>query len=140
MAASLLHRRSGAARARYDEEQEGSGVRLHRRPAILEAQRANTEAIQREQGRIIPWVCHRAGERVHSFYDSWRTACLEAGFAQRDPKTKRIHAERIPHDFRRTAVRNLVRAGINERVAMTMSGHKTREVFERYNIRQRRRP
>ena len=71
----------------------------------------------------MPWVFDRRGKPIRDVLYSWRKACAAAR-----------KVGRIPHDFRRTRVRDLVNAGVPEKVVMEWTGHLTREVFDRYHI------
>ena len=90
---------------------------------LLTEQRRATSVLEREQGRIIAHVFHLDGEAIGSFRTGWRNAVKKAGL----PGLR-------PHDQRRSAARNLVRAGVTEKVVMDLCGWKTRAMFDRYNV------
>jgi integrase len=71
----------------------------------------------------VPWLFHRNGKQIKDFRVAWRSACRAAGFPRM-----------LKHDFRRTAVRNLERAGVSRSDAMAMVGHLTVSIYYRYAI------
>jgi integrase len=90
---------------------------------VLRAQWERTQELAHRTERLVPWVFHRHGLPIGDFRKTWDTACKGVGIPGR-----------IPHDFRRTAVRNLERAGVPRSVAMKLTGHKTESVYRRYAI------
>jgi integrase len=69
--------------------------------------------------RAVARVFRRDGVTVRAWRSALRDACRKAQVPHR-----------LLHDCRRTAARNLIRAGVPERVAMLLTGHKTRAVFD----------
>jgi integrase len=115
-----------------DVDRDLSAVRLraevsknrHARTLIL---RGELLEIMRRAARArrlgCPYVFHHDGQQIGDFRKAWAHACKTADLAGV-----------LIHDLRRSGIRNAVRAGVSEKVAMTMSGHRTRNVFDRYNI------
>lgn len=92
---------------------------------VLEQQRAEHDRLKAEN-RIVPYVFHRNGQRIRHMRKAWINACSAAGCPGR-----------LVHDLRRTAVRELERAGVPRSAAMAMVGHKTEAIYHRYAIVER---
>jgi integrase len=116
---------------------------------IIERRRA---ALPREKNgtvQMVEHIIHRDGDAVAELRKSWQTAAIAAGLGimickkcgEQGPekhcakcKRPRKYQGKLFHDLRRTAVRNMVKAGVNTQVAKQWSGHKSDSMFQRYNI------
>ena len=128
--------RSGAAKAlpwRYVDLEEkmitlpnSSDAGNKKKPRVLALEGELLEILERrlkDRRLDCPLVFHRNGKPIKTFRKAWRSACADAGFAGL-----------VPHDMRRSAIRNFRKAGIPETVGMALSGHRTNSVFKRYDI------
>jgi integrase len=115
-----------------DVDLRGGTIRLraahskNKRPRIVKLTGELLALVERRAARRLldcPLVFHHDGRPLRDFRTLWASSCSAAGVAGV-----------LFHDLRRSAVRNMVRAGVPERVAMAVSGHRTRSVFDRYNI------
>jgi len=99
---------------------------------------------RRSQTRLdCPYVFHLDGRQIANFRREWNTACRKTGLGYgyrlsneyaEEWERKNLRPGPTIHDFRRTAARNLIRSGVTENVAMKITGHKTRAIFDRYDI------
>ena len=115
--------RSGAVIRLKPEQNKGRSVRV----LAIEGELA-TLMERRWRARMVgqqlsQHVFHRAGRRLRNFRQAWLTACCRAGLGHR-----------MFHSLRRSAARNMSLQGIPEKVIMGIMGHKTRVMFDRYNI------
>jgi integrase len=97
-----------------------------KKPRSLPVIGALAEVIQRrlEARRLdCPFVFHRGGKQIASFRKVFKAAALAASMP-----------DLVPHDMRRSAVRNFRRAGLSEHEGMKLSGHETDSIYRRYDI------
>jgi integrase len=135
---------------------EGRVIVLEGELADLMKRRKAARTVQTPTGPVLSgYIFHNEGEPIVDFRKAWARACCMAGVGKmvcptcleavdakhncakcsKAWKYERLkYAGKLFHDLRRTSVRDMIRAGVSEKVAMTVSGHKTSSMLSRYNI------
>ena len=105
---------------------------------LIEHRRTLADATQKKREMVVGHVFSRNGDPIRYFRRSWISACIAAGLGREvkneEGKVVERVAYRLVHDLRRSAARNMLRAGVPQRVAMEIGGWKTASVFTRYAI------
>jgi integrase len=137
--------KEGTVRLDHGETKNEEGRILYMNDELLK----EMHKIQAKRHLGCPYVFHRDGQPIAGFRKAWVSASIKIGLCEvlRDDEGKPVVVKdkkgnekvvkvptKIFHDFRRMAIRDMVRSGVSERVAMSISGHKTWNVFDRYNI------
>jgi integrase len=139
-----------ALRAENSKNGEARKLTLDGQLGELIERRRCERQVKKDGGVILAaFVFHKDGLPVGDFRKSWAAACVAAQLGQficpdckqsvsghtcPECKSETTYSGRLFHDLRRTGARNMVRAGVGEKIAMGISGHKTRSIFDRYNI------
>jgi integrase len=105
-----------------------AGVIKNRKPLVLPL---STELVTMLE-KLVPR--HGPVFATTNFRREWNRACVKIGVGKKTGEQWYQYEGLIPHDFRRSAVRNLIAAGVPETTAMRITGHRTRAVFDRYSI------
>jgi integrase len=116
---SQVNLRDGIVRLEPGETKNSEGRTLYMEPALWDM----VKQLHKNRRMDCFFVFNDSGKKIGDFRKAWGSSCTSAG-----------KPGLLFHDLRRSAIRNMVRAGVPERVAMMISGHKTRSVFDRYNI------
>ena len=114
----MLRHRVGKTESGHNQEWQGTNIADLWRDARLAF-----DGFGREWGQNCPYVFQNEGRQMGEFRKTWVSACKRAEVTGL-----------LFHDLRRSAIRNMRQAGIQENVAMQISGHRTRSVFDRYDI------
>jgi integrase len=110
-----------------------------KRPRTLALVGELRDIIERRLAKRVPdcpYIFHRNGKPITSFRRAFKAAAIKVGLGHvvENENGTEHYVGIVPHDMRRSGIRNFTKAGLGESEGMSISGHKTNSVYKRYNV------